>query len=86
MNQINSFLGYDSLKDVKIRQNSILYEKAGIKNKEFVKKAIRIYDWNNSILQALTPYFFTDELQNEINSYFIKREIGITKLIVNYLK
>jgi hypothetical protein len=86
MNQINSFLGHDSLKDVKIRQDCVFYEKYGIKNKEFIKKAIRTYDWNNSILQALKSYFFTEELQNEINSYFIKREIGVSKLIVNYLK
>ena len=83
MNNTNSFLYEGSLKEIKNKQDFLFYIKSGEKNREIVKKIIITYDLNNSILKNLKPYFFTSDLQFAIDSYFLKREIYINRLLEN---
>ncbi len=83
MNNIDSFLYQGSLKEIKNKQDFLFYMKSGEKNKEIVKKIILSYDLNNSLLSSLKPYFFTPDLQFAIDSYFLKREVYITRLLEN---
>jgi hypothetical protein len=70
-----------SLKDIKNKQNYMLYEKAGSKNKEVVNKIIMTYDWNNSILEVVNKYYNTPDLKKAIQKFFMEREIFLNNII-----
>jgi hypothetical protein len=72
------------LSEIVDRQNEYFYRKAGEKNKEIVTMSIQIYDYSNSILSTLRPYFFTNELQNILDRYFINRGFYILKMLQKY--
>ena len=73
------------LKDAKNKQNYLLYEKAGAKNREIVHELIMSYDWNNSILSLMVKYYDTPDLRKAVREFFMERELVLNAMVEKIL-
>lgn len=65
----------------KQRQNNYFMEKVKPENKDLMKKIIIIYDWKNSVLEAMHGnYDNSENLRNSFLKYFHERELYLNKI------
>ena len=65
----------------KQRQNNYFLEKVKPENKDLMKKIIIIYDWKNSVLEAMRGnYDNSENLRNSFLKYFHERELYLNKI------